>query len=145
MSIENPTLAHFRHFSSLFTNLPSTFVENSLQINSFYAKQSQFPKSQVNVSIFSKMVYENKSDWTLGENKPNQSQFSNRKTDDRRQSTLWSATYSRCWTSLAELAELATCVHEHRTAFSAREQLSWRQKNCCPTQKFELVQFQRLM
>ncbi|MHC4174482.1 MAG: hypothetical protein ACYTBX_03160 [Planctomycetota bacterium] len=36
----------------------------------FYAKQSQFPKSQVNVSIFSKMVYENKSDWTLGENKP---------------------------------------------------------------------------
>ena len=23
MSIENPTLAHFRHFSSLFTNLPA--------------------------------------------------------------------------------------------------------------------------
>jgi hypothetical protein len=37
----------------------------------FYAKQSQFQKSQVNASIFSKMVYENKSDWTLGKNKPN--------------------------------------------------------------------------
>jgi len=53
MSIENPTLsaaadlAHFRHFirrggfSSLFTNLPSTTVENPLQITPFYAKQSQ--------------------------------------------------------------------------------------------------------
>jgi len=64
MSIENPTLAHFSHFirrggfSSLFTNLPaykpadiyvpirhpSTSVENPLQINPFYAKQTQFPK-----------------------------------------------------------------------------------------------------
>jgi len=43
--IEYPTLAHFRHFSSLFTNFPSTTVESALQINSFYAKQSQFPKS----------------------------------------------------------------------------------------------------
>ncbi len=42
--IENSTLAHFRHFSSLFTNLPSTSVENPLQINPFYAKQTQFPK-----------------------------------------------------------------------------------------------------
>jgi len=47
MSIENPTLsaavdlAHFRHFSSLFTNLSSTTVENPLQISLFYAKQSQ--------------------------------------------------------------------------------------------------------
>ncbi len=55
MSIENPTLAHFRHFSSLFTNLPaykaaviyvpirhpSTSVENPLQIDPFYAKQTQ--------------------------------------------------------------------------------------------------------
>jgi hypothetical protein len=42
MSINYPTLAHFRQFSSLFTNFPSTTVENSLQINPFYAKQSQF-------------------------------------------------------------------------------------------------------
>jgi hypothetical protein len=38
MSIENPTLAHFRHLSSLFTNLPSTSVENPLQISSFLCK-----------------------------------------------------------------------------------------------------------
>ncbi len=41
-SIENLTLAHFRQFSSLFTNLPSTSVENPLQIDPFYAKQTQF-------------------------------------------------------------------------------------------------------
>jgi hypothetical protein len=42
MSIENTTLAHFRHFSSLFTHFPSTTVENVRQITPFYAKQSQF-------------------------------------------------------------------------------------------------------
>ncbi len=30
-----------------------------------------FQKSQMNVSIFSKKDYENISDWTLGQNKPN--------------------------------------------------------------------------
>jgi len=30
-----------------------------------------FQKSQMNVSIFLQMPYENKCDWTLGENKPN--------------------------------------------------------------------------
>jgi len=29
----------------------------------------------MNVSILSKMTYYNKSNWTLGENKPNQTQF----------------------------------------------------------------------
>jgi len=42
LSINYSTLAHFRHFSSLFTHFPSTTVENSLQINPFYAKQTQF-------------------------------------------------------------------------------------------------------
>jgi len=37
--------------------------------------KANFQKSQMNVSIFTKMDYENKSDWTPGENKPNQSQF----------------------------------------------------------------------
>ncbi len=36
-----------------------------------YAKQSQFAKSQMNVSFFYTMDYDNKRDWTLGENKPN--------------------------------------------------------------------------
>jgi hypothetical protein len=42
MSINYPTLAHYRHFSSLFTHFPSTPVENIRQINPFYAKQTQF-------------------------------------------------------------------------------------------------------
>jgi hypothetical protein len=49
----------------------STIVENPLQINSFYAKQSQFPKSQMNVNLYNTTDYGNKSNWTLGKNKPN--------------------------------------------------------------------------
>jgi hypothetical protein len=33
-----------------------------------------FQKSQMNVSIFLTKAYEYKSNWTLGENKPNQTQ-----------------------------------------------------------------------
>ncbi|GAI64033.1 unnamed protein product, partial [marine sediment metagenome] len=50
---------------------PSTSVEDSLQISPFYAKQTQFPKKSNDVSFFYTMDYENKSDRTLGENKPN--------------------------------------------------------------------------
>ncbi len=76
-SIENPTLAHFRHFirrggfSSLFTKFSSTLVENSLQITCFYAKQSQFQKKSNDVNPYNTTDYERKRDWTLGENKPN--------------------------------------------------------------------------
>ena len=57
MSIENPTLAHFRHFSSLFTYLPAykalylraykapLHLSRTLYKSAtFYAKQTQFPK-----------------------------------------------------------------------------------------------------
>ncbi len=44
MNINYPTLAHFRHFSSLYTNLCSTTVENVRQITPFYAKQTQLTK-----------------------------------------------------------------------------------------------------
>ncbi len=92
-SIENPTLAHFRHFrhfirrggfSSLFTNLPAykaadIYVpirhyicrEPSTNQLLFMQNKPNFRKSQMNVSIFSKKAYENKSNWTLGQNKPN--------------------------------------------------------------------------
>jgi len=30
-----------------------------------------FQDTQMNVNIFSQMAYENKSNWTLGQNKPN--------------------------------------------------------------------------
>ena len=34
-----------------------------------------FQKSQMNVNPYNTTDYENKSNWTLGKNKPNQSQF----------------------------------------------------------------------
>jgi hypothetical protein len=36
----------------------------------------------MNVSIFSKMAYENNHNWTLGENKPNQSQFPSKNSNN---------------------------------------------------------------
>ena len=39
MSIENPTLVHFRHFSSLLTNEYRARTKKP-----FYAKQTQFPE-----------------------------------------------------------------------------------------------------
>jgi len=37
--------------------------------------KANFRKSQMNVNTYNTSDYENKSDWTLGENKPKQSQF----------------------------------------------------------------------
>jgi len=39
-----------------------------------------FPKSQMDVNRHNTTDYENKSNWTLGENKPNQSQFKANRT-----------------------------------------------------------------
>jgi len=93
MSIENPTLAHFRHFSSLFTNLTaykaediyvpirhlfsvfyplsSTSVESPLQINPFMQNKPNFQDAKMNINSYNKTAYENKYSWTLCENKPN--------------------------------------------------------------------------
>jgi hypothetical protein len=49
MSIENPTLAHFRHFT-LFNKLPSTTVEDSLQIGPFMQNKPNFQDAQMSVS-----------------------------------------------------------------------------------------------
>jgi len=84
-SIDNPTLAHFRHFSSLFTNLTaykaaviyvpirhtSTLVENPLQIDLFMQNKPNFQNAQMNANIYKTKAYDNKSNWTLGQNKPN--------------------------------------------------------------------------
>ena len=40
-----------------------------------YAKQTQLLKSQMNVIPYNTTDYENESNWTLGENKPKQTQF----------------------------------------------------------------------
>ncbi len=52
-----------------------TLVKNPLQITCFYAKQTQFPKKSNDVNPYNTTDYERKRDWTLGENKPNLSQF----------------------------------------------------------------------
>ncbi len=49
----------------------STSVEMPLQINPFYAKQTQFPKKSNDVNPYNTTDYERKRDWTLSENKPN--------------------------------------------------------------------------
>jgi len=71
MSIDNPTLAHFRHFSSLLANLPSTFVESPLQIDPFMQNKANLPDDQMNVSSVITREYKNKTNWKLGENKAN--------------------------------------------------------------------------
>jgi len=70
MSIENPTLAHFRHFSSLLTNFPSTSVESALQNHLFMQNEPNFGKDQMDVSKVLTKDYGNKPNWTLGENEP---------------------------------------------------------------------------
>jgi len=40
----------------------------------FMQNKANFQKSQMDVTFYSTMNYENISDWTLGENKPKQSQ-----------------------------------------------------------------------
>ncbi len=54
-----------------YEHLPSTTVENPLQIGPFMQNKPNFRKSQMNVNTYNKTYYENKSNWTLGENKPN--------------------------------------------------------------------------
>ncbi len=48
-----------------------TLVKSPLQISFFMQNKANFQKSQMNVTSFITKHYENKSNWTLGENKPN--------------------------------------------------------------------------
>jgi len=81
MSIENPTLsaaadlAHFRHFSSLFTNLSSTTVEIALQIHSFMQNKPKVKYAKINVSSFVTSKYELLDTWLMGKTKPKQTQL----------------------------------------------------------------------
>jgi len=53
-----PTLAHFRHFSSLLTNFRSTTVEIALQIHSISTNKPnvKYAKNNVNSFVTSKYV-----------------------------------------------------------------------------------------
>jgi hypothetical protein len=71
MCIENPTLAHFRHFSSFFTKLPSTLVENPLQIDLFMQNKPKVKNAQISVSSFITSTYVKVDTWWNQKNKPN--------------------------------------------------------------------------
>ncbi len=79
MSINYPTLAHFRHFSSLFTNVPSTSVKNVRQISPFYAKQTQLTKCPNRRKLFynNELCKYDQSDESQKQtqNKPNLTQY----------------------------------------------------------------------
>ncbi len=69
MSIENPTLAHFRHFSSLYS--PLHLSRSLYKSPIFMQNKPNLQKSQMNVNLYNTTDYENIANWTLGENKPN--------------------------------------------------------------------------
>ncbi len=74
-SIENPTLAHFRHFrhfSSLFTNSPLYICrESSTNQLLFMQNKPNLRKAKMNVNSLITTDYENIANWTIGQNKPN--------------------------------------------------------------------------
>jgi hypothetical protein len=93
MSIENLTLAHFRHFSPrnlspraahlTYNRGPrhtSTFVESALQIHPFYAKQTQFSELQNDVNSAHTKDYE---DIRRGEVMKKQTQFKPNKAKNK--------------------------------------------------------------
>ena len=72
MSIENPTLAHFRHFSSLFTLLPLyTCRDASTNQLLFMQNKPNFVRRRRIANSVYTMDYENKWPWRVRKNKPN--------------------------------------------------------------------------
>ena len=67
---ENPTLAHFRHFSSLYTN-----EYRVSRYESFMQNKPNLLDAQMNLKSFHTVDYENIANCKLGENKPKQTQF----------------------------------------------------------------------
>jgi len=89
MSIENPTLVHFRHFrhfSSLLSIFPlyicrdtSTHVMSTLQIAPFLTNKANFLKSQINVTTCLTMNYDKMDTWSIrkkqSQTNPNKAKF----------------------------------------------------------------------
>jgi len=96
-----PTLAHFRHFSSLLTDFPSTNVENSLQITPFYAKQTQF------CAFFArKRRFHEKTNPIQTQFKPKQTQFKPKQTQFKPKQTQFKPNFkSRMLVDLVDLRE----------------------------------------
>jgi len=81
MNIQNPTLsatadlAHFRHFSSLYTHLPSTTVEIALQIHSFLTNKPNVKYAKISLSSFTISNYVQVGHLVIQTNKAKQTQF----------------------------------------------------------------------
>jgi len=72
MRIENPTLVHFRHFSSLFTNLNPLHLSRALYKSPlFMQNKANFLDALMNVTSFITTYYENKWQRRVRKNKPN--------------------------------------------------------------------------
>ena len=69
------TLAHFRHFSPLFTNLSTTPVENLLQISSFLTNKANFRNTEIGISSYITSKYEISPAWRSEKTNPIQTQF----------------------------------------------------------------------
>jgi len=71
MMIQSTTNNHLSFISNHCALGIFTTVESALQIDPFMQNKANFQKSQMNVTSLITVDYENKSNWTLGENKPN--------------------------------------------------------------------------
>jgi len=70
MSINYPTLAHFRHFRHFYPLSPSTLVEKALQIHSILTNKPKVKYAKINVNSFLAMRYENMDIWLFRQTKP---------------------------------------------------------------------------
>jgi hypothetical protein len=75
MSIENPTLAHFRHFSSLITNEIRSTKDYVRKNNLFMQNKANFRKVKFNVNKVLTKAYDRMDTWSIRKTKPIQTQF----------------------------------------------------------------------
>jgi len=75
MSIENPTVAHFRHFSPLFTNDLRSTKDYVRKNNLFMQNKANFQKVKLNVNNVLTKGYEQMDTWSIRKTKPIQSQL----------------------------------------------------------------------
>ena len=71
MMIQSKTNSHLSIINSHLAFCPLHLSRTLYKSTLFMQNKPNFRKSQMNVNIFLTKAYENKSNWTLGENKPN--------------------------------------------------------------------------
>ncbi len=70
MGIENHTLVHFRHFSSLLTNELRLRILTYEIIKLFLQNEPNFRKGQVSVTALLRRKYDKMDTWSIGKNEP---------------------------------------------------------------------------